>query len=104
MHNIQSDPDMDLSKWSNVILKVGFPIVVACILIWFLLSTVSTKLTSVEKAIETQAVESRELRNSVDALKNTVGETKNETTRGNLILQQICVNGSASRDRINCFR
>jgi hypothetical protein len=104
MNNITETEDMDFSKWSNVVLKLGFPIVVSGLLIWFLLFTVSAKLVTVEKAIEAQAIESRELRNSIDSLKNTVGETRNETFRSNLILQQICVNGTVARDRVNCFR
>jgi hypothetical protein len=101
---IEDTEDMDLSKWSSFILKLGFPIVVAGGLIWFLVTTVNVKLNTIGDAVTAHSTESKELRNSVDALKNSQDGSKNEQAKTNLILQQICVNGSSLRDRTNCFR
>lgn len=102
--NNDEDDDMDLSKWSSLIIKVGFPVVVAGLLTWFLIFTVNNQLNSIKASVDSHSVESQELKNAVDSLKNSIDDGKNEQTRTNLILQQICVNGSAVRDRPNCFR
>lgn len=98
------DDDVDLKFLESSVVKVGFPIVAASALLWFVLITVSTKLNTLEANYNQHVNDSRDLKNSVDSLKNSIDQSKNEQARTNLILQQICVNGSAARDRANCFR
>ncbi len=104
----EDDDDMDLSKWSSLIIKVGFPVVVAGLLTWFLIFTVNNQLSSIKDAVDSHSTESQELKNAVDGLKNSVDANTNaskaEQVRTNLILQQVCINGAAARDRLNCLK
>ncbi len=102
--NTGAEP-LEIHKWfESTVVKVGFPVVAAAFLIYFLIFTVNTKLIFLVDQMNNHFVESHDMQNAIDSLKNSVDNSRNEQMRTNLILQQICVNGSALRDRGNCFR
>lgn len=100
--------DDEMVDWSrfleSAIVKIGFPIVAAGVLIWFLIFTVNNRLQSLEAQLHLHNSDGVALKVSVESLKNSTDSLKNSQERTNLILQQICVNGAALRDRSNCFR
>ena len=94
--------DMDWhNKLGPWILKIGIPGVLSLWLVYWATSRVDRQLHSIEGAVILHQTESKELKSSVDLLKYEVQLQQNRT---NLILQQICVNGAALKDRPNCFR
>jgi hypothetical protein len=96
---------IDWTKFlESTVVKVGFPIVAAGVLIWFLMFTVNHRLQTLEATFSAHTLDSQALKLSVDSLQNSTDSLKNSQERTNLILQQICVNGAAVRDRPNCFR
>ena len=98
----------DLPKWAAVVLKVGFPVAAASLLLWFVLFNVTSELNSIRAAQTQSSIDTQSLKNTMDGLKNSVealtNSNKAEQVRSNLFLQQICINGSAARDRVNCLR
>ena len=96
---------VDWSKFfESAIVKIGFPIVAASVLIWFLIFTVNQRIHGLENALTAHSLDSAALKISVEAVKNSTDGLKNQQEKTNLILRQICVNGAALRDRANCFQ
>lgn len=92
---------MNVSNIAPWILKIGIPGVLSLWLVYWATSKVDRQLHSIENAVVIHQTESKELKTAVDLLKF---EVQGQQSRTNLILQQICVNGAALKDRPNCFR
>lgn len=93
----ESDVEMNWNNVGSFIVKFGIPGVLALYLVYWSTGRADLKITNIENAVTVHMAETRELTNSVDTLQR-------QQDRTNLILQQICVNGAAIRDRANCFR
>ena len=86
------------------IAKYGVATILSIYLVWFFTGTIGERMNRFEAGLAAHQTETHELRNSVDSLKNSTEGLKIEQGKGNLILQQICVNGAAISQRQNCFR
>jgi hypothetical protein len=89
-----------MKDWPSLfraVAKFGVPSVLAGYLIWVMVADNKAQLKSIEEALRGHQLDTSYYVKSVD-------ELKIRTDRTNLILQQICVNGSSPRDRPNCFR
>jgi hypothetical protein len=91
------DHDMNWNNIGSVILRYGITGVLALYLVYWTTGRADQKLVNVETAALRHQNETQELRIEIQNLKYEASYT-------NSILQQICVNGAALRDRPNCFR
>ena len=94
---LETDQEMNWANVGNFIFKVGIPGALAVFLVYWVTIRADQKLLSIENAAFAHQTETRALTNSVESVRL-------QQDRTNLILQQICVNGAAVRDRPNCFR
>lgn len=89
-----ADPDKTLTWWIKMINQVGFPMLVALILLYFVLSDVPTDIRAARADLETLTA----------AVAHHQQDTQRNTERLSRIMQQICVNTAQTAvDRERCF-
>ncbi len=101
----REDEHMDWKKeFLPFIAKYGVATVLSIYLVWFVTTTIDNRMDRLELGLTAHQSETRDLKNSIDSLTNSTDSLTTEQSKGNLILQQICVNGAAINQRQNCFR
>ncbi len=93
----QSDGEMNWNSLGSIIVRYGITGVLALYLVYWTTGRADQKLVNVETVAIQHQHDTNELRTEIQNLKYEASYT-------NSILQQICINGAAARDRPNCFR
>jgi hypothetical protein len=92
------DPiDMPWGNVVNWVVKLGFPTVLAGVLVWSLVENSNRRIAGIESILQHHQIDTGYYVKANEEIKANQYRTLQ-------ILQQICVNGASLRDRPNCFR